>query len=126
VFTAYAVVTIVTITANAAESVANFLKARFVVANAAEVGVPPSWLPALGALKGAAALGLLLGLLGFTLIGAAAATGLVLFFLGALAFHVRARVFHNIAGPLLFLALSAASLVLALAFPVAHEGQAGM
>ncbi|MFD9214110.1 DoxX family protein [Streptomyces sp. NPDC087659] len=118
--TAYAVVTVVTIAANAVEAVANVLRARFVVANAAAVGVPPSWLPVLGALKGAAALGLLLGLLGLTPLGTAAATGLVLFFVGALAFHVRARVFHNIAGPLLFLALSAASLVLALAVPAAH------
>ncbi|MEV4920959.1 DoxX family protein [Streptomyces tirandamycinicus] len=119
-FTAYAVVTVVTIAANAVEAVANFLRARFVVANAAAVGVAPSWLPALGALKGAAALGLLLGLLGFTAIGLAAATGLVLFFIGALVFHVRARVFHNLAGPLLFLALSTAALVLAVAVPAGH------
>ncbi|AWK11798.1 hypothetical protein SSP531S_02240 [Streptomyces spongiicola] len=121
-FTAYAVVTAVAIAANAVEAAANFLRARFVVANAAAVGVPPSWLPALGALKGAAALGLLLGLLGLTAVGTAAATGLVLFFIGALVFHVRARVFHNIAGPLLFLALSAAALVLTAAVPPAQGG----
>ncbi|GFH37840.1 DoxX family protein [Streptomyces pacificus] len=121
-FTAYAVVTAITIAANAVEAVANFLRARFVVANAAAVGVPPSWLPVLGALKGAAALGLLLGLIGFTTIGKAAATGLVLFFIGALVFHVRARVFHNLAGPLLFLGLSIAALVLAVAIPAARGG----
>ncbi|MFG2880508.1 DoxX family protein [Streptomyces sp. NPDC048337] len=111
-FTAYAAVTVLTIAANAFEAVANFARARFVLANAAEVGVPTSWLPMLGALKGAGAAGLLLGLLGLRFVGTAAAAGLVLFFVGAVAAHVRARVFYNIAFPGAFLALAAASLVL--------------
>ncbi|OKJ99574.1 hypothetical protein AMK26_26480 [Streptomyces sp. CB03234] len=114
-FLTYAVVTVVTVAANAVEAVANLMKARFVVANAAEVGVRPSWLPVLGALKGAGAVGLLLGLLGVGFIGTAAAAGLVLFFIGAVVAHVRARVFHNIAFAGVFLALAAASLVLVLA-----------
>ncbi|MES4829893.1 DoxX family protein, partial [Streptomyces anthocyanicus] len=38
-----------------------------------------------------------------------------LFFAGALAAHVRARVFHNIAFPLGYLALNTAALVLGVA-----------
>ena len=114
-FIGYALVTVVTIVANAFEAVANLARARFVLANAAEAGVPASWVPVLGALKGAGAVGLLLGLLGVRPIGVAAAVGLVLFFVGAMAFHVRARVFHTIAFPGAFLALAVASLVLAVA-----------
>ncbi|MFJ1651385.1 DoxX family protein [Streptomyces sp. NPDC088337] len=48
-------------------------------------------------------------------VGVAAAGGLVLFYVGALAAHVRAAVYHNIVFPGTCLALAAASLVLALA-----------
>jgi DoxX-like family len=48
-------------------------------------------------------------------LGVAAAIGLVLFFTGALATHVRTRVFRNIAVPGTFFALAAASAALALA-----------
>jgi hypothetical protein len=65
VFVAYVVVTIIAIIANAAVAVADLSRAQFVLANSAEVGVPPSWLPLLGALKAAGAAGLLIGLLGF-------------------------------------------------------------
>jgi hypothetical protein len=71
--------------------------------------VPRSWLPPLAILKGAGAAGLLLGLLGVRPLGIAAATGLVLFFIGALAAHVRARVFHNIAFPAGYFALARSS-----------------
>ena len=114
-FVAYVVVTIVTIIANAAAAVADLGRAQFVLANSAEVGVPPSWLPLLAALKAAGAAGLLIGLLGFRYLGIAAAIGLVLFFTGALIVHVRARVFYNLAFPGTFWLLAAASLVLAIA-----------
>jgi hypothetical protein len=42
----------------------------------------------------------------------AAATGLVLFYAGALAAHLRARVLHTIAFPGAYFALAAASLAL--------------
>ncbi|MFE6283655.1 DoxX family protein [Streptomyces sp. NPDC057877] len=112
-FTAYVITTVLTITANAGMAVADFTRARFVLANSAEVGVPRSWLPWLGALKTAGAAGLLLGLLGAGAIGMAAATGLVLFYVGAVAAHVRTGVYHNIAFPGGYLALAAGSLVLA-------------
>jgi len=115
VFAGYVVVTVVTILANAWAAVADLVSARFVRANMAEVGVPRSWLVPLGVLKGAGAAGLLLGLLGVRPLGIAAATRLVLFFTGALATHVRARVFHNIAVPGAYLALAIASAALAIA-----------
>ena len=114
-FVAYVVVTIVTIIANSAAAVADLSRAPFVLANSAEVGVPPSWLPLLAALKAAGAAGLLIGLLGFRYLGIAAAIGLVLFFTGALIVHVRARVFYNLAFPGTFWLLAAASLLLAIA-----------
>lgn len=113
-FTAYVVVTAITIGANVAIVVADFARARFVVDNSTEVGVPPSWLPYLGILKGAGATGLILGLAGVPAIGIAAAIGLVLFYIGAVAAHARARVFYNVAFPGGFLALAVGSLVLGL------------
>ncbi|MFJ1568644.1 DoxX family protein [Streptomyces erythrochromogenes] len=112
-FLAYVCVTVLAVLANVWEAVTSFARARFVRANAADVGVPHSWLPVLGALKGAGAVGLVLGLLGFRSIGIAAAAGLVFFMICAVAIHVRARVFHNIAFPGAFLGLAGAALVLA-------------
>ena len=95
--------------ANAFEVAAKTARARFVMRNSAEVGVPRSWIPRLAVLEGAGAAGLVLGLLGLPLLGLAAAIGLVLFFVGAVIAHVRARVLHNIAFPLAFLALAMAA-----------------
>lgn len=113
-FIAYMIVTVIAVAANAGIAIADFAKAEFVLANSAEVGLAQSWIPWLAALKAAGALGLLLGLLGVPFIGFAAATGLVLFFVGAVAAHVRARVYYNIAYPGGYLALATASLVLAI------------
>ncbi|MFJ5675855.1 DoxX family protein [Streptomyces sp. NPDC093097] len=109
----YMIITGLAIVANAAIAVADFGRAPFVLANSAAVGVPRSWLPWLGALKGAGAVGLLLGLLGAHALGVAAAVGLVLFFVGAVAAHIRRGVYHNLAFPAGYLGLAAASLVLA-------------
>ncbi|TQM83093.1 DoxX-like protein [Saccharothrix saharensis] len=113
--TAYVVVAALAVLANAGIAVADLVKADFVLANSAAVRVPPSWLPVLGAVKGAGAVGLLLGLLGVPVVGTAAAIGLVAFFVGALAAHARAGVWHNIAVPAAFLALPATALALDLA-----------
>lgn len=110
--TAHTVVTVLTVLANAGIAVADFRKADFVLANSAAVDVPRSWLPALGALKAAGAAGLLLGLLGVPVIGVAAATGLVAFFVGAIVAHVRARVFRTMTFPAAYLALAVGCLVL--------------
>jgi DoxX-like family len=113
--TAYLVVTLTTAVATAGIAVADLVPARFVLANSAEVGVPRSWLPALAAAKLAGALGLVAGLLGLAPLGIAAAVGLVLFFVGAVATHLRARVLYNIAFPGAYLFLSAATLALMVA-----------
>jgi DoxX-like family len=113
--TAYVIVTVVTIVANAAIAAADFAKAEFVLANSAEVDVPPSWRAPLASLKTAGALGLLVGVLGVPFVGVAAAIGLVLYYVGAVATHVRARVFYNLAFAGGYLALAVASLVLAVA-----------
>ena len=112
--TAYIVITLITVAINAAIVIADLAKAEFVLANSAEVGVPRPLLPLLAALKGAGAAGLVLGLLGLDLIGIAAAAGLVAFFIVAVAAHIRAKVFYNIAFPGAYLALAAASLILAI------------
>jgi hypothetical protein len=108
----YVVATVITAVITAAAGIADFIPAGFVLANAAKVHVPRSWLPMLGTLKLAGAIGLLVGLVGPPAIGIAAATGLVLFFIGAVIAHLRARVLYNIAAPGAYVALSAASLVL--------------
>lgn len=113
--TAYLLVTVATLAANAGMAVADFARAKFVLANSAEVGVPQSWVPWLATAKMAGALGLLLGLLGMRLVGLAAAVGLVLFFAGALITHMRARVYYNIAFPGAYFALAVAAAALATA-----------
>jgi hypothetical protein len=114
-FIAYVTITVLTTLANACVAAADLGRARFVLANMAEVGVPRSWLVPLGILKAAGAGGLLLGLLGPRPLGVAAGVGLTLFFAGALATHIRARVFYNIAFPGAFFALAVASTALAAA-----------
>ena len=112
---AYVAVTCAAVLANAGIAAADLAKAPFVLANSAEVGVPSAWIPALAVLKAAGAAGLLLGLLGAPPLGVAAGTGLVLFYVGAVITHVRARVLHNIAFPGVFLALAVGALALAAA-----------
>ncbi|MEU9420656.1 DoxX family protein [Streptomyces sp. NPDC048272] len=111
---AYLVVTLSTTAANVGIAAADLAGARFVLANSAQVGVPRPWLPWLAALKLAGAAGLLLGLFDAALrpLGAAAACGLVLLYLGALGFHLRARVLYNIAFPGLYFAAAVATLAL--------------
>ena len=102
---------LITIAINVWAAGADFARAKFVLRNSAELGVPESWVLPLGALKLAGAGGLAVGLAGVPLLGIAAAGGLVLFFVGALAIHVWKRVFHNIAAPVVFLAAAVGSLV---------------
>lgn len=111
---AYAVVTIAAIAATTFIAVADIVRAEFVLVNSSRVGVPESWLNTLGLLKAAGAAGLLLGLLGVPLVGAAAATGLTLFFIGAIVTHLRAT---NVAlhFPTAYLLLAASSLALYIA-----------
>jgi hypothetical protein len=114
-FTAYVVVTLMAIAANTFAATADFMRLKFILITAAKVGVPESWLPMLGTLKAAGALGLLVGLIGVPLIGTAAAVGLILFFVGAIITHLRLRDYYSIGPAAAFLLLAVTALVLDLA-----------
>ncbi|WP_037604395.1 DoxX family protein [Streptacidiphilus rugosus] len=111
--TAYVIVAGVFVVVNAASAAANFTRAEFVVANMAELGIPQSWHPWLGALKVAGAVGLVLGLLGVPVLGGAATVGLVLYYLGAVGAHVPRRAYRLVPFAGVCLALATAVLWLA-------------
>ncbi|WP_052852932.1 DoxX family protein [Streptomyces avicenniae] len=115
--TAHLVVTLLAIAANAFSGVGAILRLPAILPGMARVGIPESWLVfPIGTLKLAGAAGLLLGLLGVPHIGHAAALGLVLYFLAALGFHVRARDFSSQFGLAVgFVVLNSATFALTLA-----------
>ncbi|ALG13817.1 DoxX family protein [Kibdelosporangium phytohabitans] len=110
--TVYVIVAAITIAVNTAAALADFVRAEFVLANAAELDLPASWVLPLGLLKLAGAAGLVLGIAGIEFIGIAAAVGLVLFFAGAVGIHVWKKVYHNLGYPGACLVLAGATLVL--------------
>jgi len=115
VFTADVVVGIVLAAMLAGSAMADFVGYQQVAVLMARTGVPESWMTTLGALKAAGAVGLLTGI-GVPLIGTAAAVGVVLFFIGAVATHVRAHLYGVwIVFPVVFLLMAVAALVLRLA-----------
>ena len=91
---------------------AKLVKEPAVTANMAKVGVPEHRLWPLAVLEIAGAVGLLIGLVWWPL-GVAAAIGVVLYFVGALSFHARARD-TSVALPLAFLLMAVTALVLRL------------
>jgi hypothetical protein len=103
------VATIVCIAATASVAVADYLHAGFVLKNSAEVHVPVSALPYLATLKLAGAVGLVVGLVAMPWLGVAAGVGLTLFFVGAVAVHIKTGVLYNIAFPAAFLLLAITS-----------------
>jgi hypothetical protein len=111
--TAYVVVTVLTAAVNTFAATVDFTRPAWLLGNMGKARVPQSWLFPLGALKAAGALGLLLGI-AVPPLGVAASVGLVLFFIGALITHVRAR-YWDIAPPVAFLLLAVGSLVLRVA-----------
>ncbi|MBJ7603378.1 MAG: DoxX family protein [Candidatus Dormibacteraeota bacterium] len=124
-FAAYVVVTLVAIAANGFSGVAAAVHFKPILPAMARAGVPESWLTfPIGTLKIAGAVGLLLGLIGVPLIGAAAAIGLILFFVCALYTHIRAADFSAqfvLAIGYLVLAVAALVLVLAVAQLSVHD-----
>lgn len=86
-------------------------RAEFVTQPLVEYGVPRSWWTGLALAKLAGAAGLLVGL-AVPAIGVAAAVGLILYFLGAVAANVRARSYKTVPFPLLYLAPVAVTLAL--------------
>ena len=106
-FLTYLIVTVLTAGANIFSATLDFIHYKQVSINMAKAGVPESWMTLLGILKGAAAFGLLVGI-GVPLIGAAAALGLVCFFVAAL---LRARD-YSFGLAVIFLVLAFAALAL--------------
>jgi type III secretory pathway component EscS len=111
-FTAYLIVTVLAAAANIFSATLDFIRYKQILLNMSKVGVPESWINMLGILKAAGALGLLVGI-GVPLIGIAAAVGLVVFFVGAIFTHLRARDF-SFGLAVVFLLLAVAALVLRL------------
>jgi hypothetical protein len=116
-FTAYVVVTLLAIAADAVSGVAALVHFKPIIPGMLKAGVPESWLTfPIGALKTAGAIGLLLGLIGVPLIGPAAAIGLGLFFVCAIHTHLLARDYSPQFGLAIgFLLLNTAALALVLA-----------
>ena len=125
--TAYVVVGGLLVAYLAFSVVADVARYHRVLTAMANANVPESWLTALAALKAAGALGLLVGiavpLIGTTAadismtaatIGTAAAVGVIMFFVGAVITHLRARD-YSLAPATVFLLLAVATLVLGLA-----------
>ncbi len=112
-FTVYIIVTVLTAAANFFSATLDFIRYKQVLINMAKAGVPDSWITVLGTLKAAGALGLLVGI-GVPLIGTAAAVGLILFFVGAIITHLRARD-YSFGLAVVFLLLAVAALVLRVA-----------
>jgi hypothetical protein len=114
VFAAYVVVTLLASSANGYAAYSSFTGAEFVKATADNIRVPQSWMIPLGALLAAGALGLMIGFV-VPLLGTLAAVGLVLYFLGALGAHLRARN-YQLGAWAIFLSLAVAALAVNLAY----------
>ncbi|MFC7447744.1 DoxX family protein [Rhodococcus daqingensis] len=85
-----------------------------VVQSYARVGVPENRLNTLAAILLAGAAGLILGL-AWAPLGVAAATGVICYFAGAVAFHLRAHDAKNLPVPLAYAAVAVVALALRLA-----------
>jgi hypothetical protein len=109
----YLAVTVTAVVVYAFSGIAAIAHLRVILPGMARVGVPESWLVfPIGILKVAGALGLLLGLFGVPLIGAAAAIGLILYFVCAVYTHLRAGDYSVQFGLAIFLVfLATAALV---------------
>jgi hypothetical protein len=105
---AYIIATALAALANGYAAFLNFAGAESVTDVADTVQVSQRWMTPFGVLLASGALGLLIG---FALppLGAAAAIGLVLYFICALSAHIRVRD-PNVAGAVFFLVLAAAAL----------------
>jgi uncharacterized membrane protein YphA (DoxX/SURF4 family) len=114
VFIAYTVVAVVLGLALAASGSAKIRKDERVTTGMTSVGVPLSWYVPLALLEIAGTVGLLIGI-GWRPLGIAAAIGVILYFIGALAFHVRAKDFKGMPTPAVFLIVAVLALVLGIA-----------
>lgn len=111
-FVAYTVVAVLLAMILLASAAAKLTRQEQVVTSLPAVGVPLDWFPWLAALESAGAIGLVVGLF-VPAIGVAAAIGVILYFIVAVTFHVRA---HDtaLAPPVVIGLLGVAALVLRL------------
>jgi DoxX-like family len=112
VFAAYVTVTILCAVFNGAAAVIYLIGHEYPKAQADMKGVPRKWVPVLGMLLAAGTVGLLAGL-AVPLLGTLAASGLVLYFIGAIIAHLRVGS-RDIVGGIVFLSTAAAALALGL------------
>ncbi len=91
-FTAYVVVSILLALGLGLSAATNFARIERLVEGMMQAGVPVSWLSLLAWIKTSAAIGLLVGIF-VPVIGLAAALGVIVFFIGALVVHIRARAY---------------------------------
>ena len=110
--TAYIGVSILTVVAVGISAAGFFRPPEAILESMAKVDVKESWLPMLGTLKAAGALGLLIGIgVPMPSIGMAAAVGLVVYFVGAAIVHLRAGD-YSVSGQHVYLLLTVTTLVL--------------
>ncbi|MEV4114143.1 DoxX family protein [Nonomuraea sp. NPDC049695] len=113
-FAVYLAVTLLASAINGLAAIANLIGHDYPGRQADSMRVPRSWMLPLGLLLGAGALGLLAGF-AVPALGTLAAGGLVLYFIGAFAAHLRARQYHF--GPwALFFSAAVAALAVNLAY----------
>jgi hypothetical protein len=113
-FVAYLTVTLLAAALNGCAAVANLVGHAYPRNQADRLGVPRSWMPTLGTLLAAGALGLMAGF-AVPLLGTLAAAGLVLYFLGALGAHLRVRD-YQLGAWAMFFSLAVAALAANLAY----------
>ncbi|XUL85582.1 DoxX family protein [Streptomyces galilaeus] len=111
-FAAYITVTLLGTVFNGAAAVTYLIGHEYPKTQADMKGIPRKWVPVLGMLLAAGTVGLLAGL-AVPLLGTLAASGLVLYFVGAIIAHLRVGS-RNIVGGIVFLATAAAALTLGL------------
>ena len=117
-FAAYVTVTILGTVFNAAAAVTYLIGHEYPKAQADMKGLPRKWVPVLGMLLAAGTVGLAAGF-AVPLLGTLAASGLVLYFIGAIIAHLRVGS-RDIVGGIVFLATAVAVLTLGLL----HHGPA--
>lgn len=108
---AYAVVGILLALGVFASATAQITRNKVILETLAHLDVPLRILPFLATCLAAGGIGLLVGLW-YTPLGIAAAIGLVLYFVGAMAAHMRKGDFKGLPAPALFLILAAVALSL--------------
>jgi hypothetical protein len=114
VYTAYTVVAVLFAALLLMSGRGKLTRDERIVQTLTGIGVPLAWFPWLAACEIAGAAGLLAGL-AFRPLGIAAAIGLILYFVGAVTTHLRARDFKGLAAPAPILGFAIAALVLGIA-----------